>query len=92
MAGATADASPDGAAARDVPASGPHSDLFLIAATISALSALDALLLRSGPAPATPAFAPPQQDTASAASGNGSPTRPAQELVDVRTDVSPRDT
>jgi MFS family permease len=68
-------------------------DLFLIAAALSALSALGALLLRSGPAPAAPGFAASQQETASAAaSGNGSPTRPAQELADVRTDTSSRDT
>jgi hypothetical protein len=67
-------------------------DLFLIAAALSALSALGALLLRSGPAPAAPGFAAPQQETAPAASGNGGPTRPAEDLIDVRTDTSPRDT
>lgn len=67
-------------------------DLFLIAAALSALSALGALLLRSGPAPAASGSTPPQQETASPASGNGDPTRPAKDLVDGRTDVSPRGT
>jgi hypothetical protein len=67
-------------------------DLFLIAAALSALSALGALLLRSGPAPATPGFAAPQQQTAPAASDNGDPNRPAEDLVDARTDTSPRET
>ncbi|MGH3985673.1 MAG: DHA2 family efflux MFS transporter permease subunit [Pseudonocardiaceae bacterium] len=72
---------------------GAMDNLFLICAAISALSALGALLLRSGPAPAAPAgFAPPQQATSSAVSGNGSPPRPAKELTDVGTDTSPRDT
>ncbi len=68
---------------------GAMDDLFLTAAALSAASALGALLLRSGPAPAAPGNAAPQQE---AASGNGGPTRPAKELVDVRTDTSPRDT
>jgi hypothetical protein len=39
-------------------------DLFLIIATVSAMGALSALLLRSGPAPATPVcFDLPQQTT-----------------------------
>ena len=69
---------------------GAMDDLFLIAAALSALSALGALLLRSGPAPAAPGNTAPQQETASAASGNGCSTRPAQELADVRTDTSQR--
>jgi hypothetical protein len=45
-------------------------DLFLIAAGLSALGALGALLLRSGPAPATPASVVPRQQAAT-------PTAPA---------------
>ncbi|HEX8760384.1 MAG TPA: MDR family MFS transporter [Pseudonocardiaceae bacterium] len=70
---------------------GAMDDLFLIAAALSALSALGALLLRSGPAPAAPGNAAPQQETASAASGNGRSTRPAQKLADVRADTSQRE-
>jgi hypothetical protein len=57
-----------------------------------AILPVGALLLRSGPAPATPGFAAPQQQTAPAASGNGDPNRPAEDLVDARTDTSPRET
>ncbi|MGH3608979.1 MAG: MDR family MFS transporter [Pseudonocardiaceae bacterium] len=46
-------------------------DLFLIAAGLSALGALGALLLRSGPAPATPAtLVPRQQATTAPAEGD----------------------
>ncbi len=72
---------------------GAMNNLFLICAVLSALSALGALLLRSGPAPEAPAgFAPPQQATSSPASGNGSPTRPAGERVVAETGTEPRDT
>ncbi|MDQ4010215.1 MAG: DHA2 family efflux MFS transporter permease subunit [Actinomycetota bacterium] len=72
---------------------GAMDNLFLITAALSALAALAALLLRSGPAPAGPTgFAPPQQATTSAASGNGGPTRPTGERVDVETGTGPRDT
>ncbi|MGH3798764.1 MAG: DHA2 family efflux MFS transporter permease subunit [Pseudonocardiaceae bacterium] len=67
-------------------------NLFLIGAALSALGALGALLLRPGPAPAAPGFAPPQQATSSAASGDGGPIQPAKELADVGTDTQPRDT
>ncbi|MDQ5855801.1 MAG: hypothetical protein M3302_05720, partial [Actinomycetota bacterium] len=70
---------------------GAMDDLFLIAAALSALSALGALLLRSGPASAAPGNTAAQQETASAASGNGRSTRPAQELADVRADTSQRE-
>ncbi|HEY6425088.1 MAG TPA: MDR family MFS transporter [Pseudonocardiaceae bacterium] len=51
-------------------------DLFLVAAGLSALGALGALLLRSGPAPATPAgFDQPQQVTTPPASANGGPVK-----------------
>ncbi len=47
-------------------------DLFLIAAALSALGALSALLLRSGPAPATPAgFAPRAQATEPSSANSG---------------------
>jgi EmrB/QacA subfamily drug resistance transporter len=53
---------------------GAIDDLFLIGAALAALAALGGLLLRSGPAPATPAgFAPPRQAAAPAASANGEP-------------------
>ncbi|MDQ2880967.1 MAG: multidrug efflux MFS transporter [Actinomycetota bacterium] len=53
---------------------GGLDDLFLIAAGLSALGALGALLLRSGPAPATPAsLVSPPQATTSAAPVNGGP-------------------
>ena len=49
-------------------------DLFLIAAGLSALGALGALLLRSGPAPATPASIVPRQQAATlTAPANGVP-------------------
>jgi EmrB/QacA subfamily drug resistance transporter len=49
-------------------------DLFLIVAAVSALGALSALLLRSGPTPATPAsFDPPQQATAPTVPANHAP-------------------
>jgi hypothetical protein len=71
---------------------GAMNNLFLITAALAALAALGALLLRSGPAPAAPAgIAAPQQETASAAPGNGGPTRPTKELADVRTDTAPRE-
>jgi EmrB/QacA subfamily drug resistance transporter len=66
------------------------NDLFLITAALSALGALGALLLRSGPTPA--GFAPPRQEITPSASADGSPTRQANELVDVETDTRPRDT
>ncbi len=67
-------------------------NLFLITSALTALAVLGAFLLRSGPAPTTPAgFAPPQQATPSAASGDGSPTRPAEALVDVRSDTPSRE-
>ncbi|MGH3870810.1 MAG: MDR family MFS transporter [Pseudonocardiaceae bacterium] len=67
-------------------------NLFLITSVLSVLGAAGALLLRSGPELATPAgFASPQQATSPAASGNGSPTRPAEELVDIATDTAARD-
>jgi len=52
---------------------GAIDDLFLIASVLSALAAVGALvLLRSGPAPATPAgFTTPQQAPAPPASPNG---------------------
>ncbi|MDQ2790035.1 MAG: DHA2 family efflux MFS transporter permease subunit [Actinomycetota bacterium] len=55
---------------------GAIDDLFLIASGLSALAAVGALvLLRSGPAPPTPAgFTPPQQATAPSASLNAGPT------------------
>jgi EmrB/QacA subfamily drug resistance transporter len=55
---------------------GAIDDLFLIASGLSALAAVGALvLLRSGPAPVTPAgFTPPQQATAPPASLNAGPT------------------
>jgi hypothetical protein len=66
-------------------------NLFLVTAALSALAVLGALLLRSGPAPATPAgFAPPPQATPSAASGDGDPTRSAQALAAVRSDTPSR--
>jgi EmrB/QacA subfamily drug resistance transporter len=53
---------------------GGLDDLFLIAAGLSALGALGALLLRSGPAPATPASAVPRQQAISpTAPANGGP-------------------
>jgi EmrB/QacA subfamily drug resistance transporter len=68
-------------------------DLFLIAAALSALGALGALLLRSGPTPATPAgFVPSQQATTPSTSANGDQTWQANELVDVGIDTRPRDT
>ncbi|MGH3782004.1 MAG: DHA2 family efflux MFS transporter permease subunit, partial [Pseudonocardiaceae bacterium] len=58
---------------------GAIDDLFLIASGLSALAAVVALvLLRSGPAPATPAgFAPPRQPAAPSASPNGQVVVPA---------------
>ncbi|HEY6425053.1 MAG TPA: DHA2 family efflux MFS transporter permease subunit [Pseudonocardiaceae bacterium] len=76
---------------------GAIADLFLIASALSALGALGALLLRSGPAPAPPAgFAPSQPAAAPPAAIDGGPTvytdataahsggkvRPAEDLVD----------
>ncbi len=55
---------------------GGLDDLFLIAAGLSALGALGALLLRSGPAPATPAsLAVPRQVTTPTAPTNGGPVK-----------------
>ena len=54
---------------------GALDDLLLIAAGLSAVGALGALLLRSGPAPATPVrVAAPQQAPMPAAPADGSPT------------------
>jgi len=53
---------------------GALDDLLLIAAGLSAVGALGALLLRSGPAPATPArVAPPQQAPTPAVPVDGAP-------------------
>ena len=72
---------------------GAMDNLFLITAALAALAALGGLLLRSGPAPAAPAgFVPPPQATSSAASGNGSPTRPAGERAAPEIGTKPRDT
>ncbi|HKR50193.1 MAG TPA: DHA2 family efflux MFS transporter permease subunit [Pseudonocardiaceae bacterium] len=68
---------------------GAMNNLFLITTALTALAALGALLLRSGPAPAAAAgFALPQQ----VASTNGSPPRRTEQLVDVETKARPRDT
>jgi EmrB/QacA subfamily drug resistance transporter len=68
-------------------------DLFLIAATLSALGALGALLLRSGPTPTARAgFTPSQRAAMPSTSANGDPTRQANEVVDVGIDTPPRDT
>ncbi|MGH4008253.1 MAG: DHA2 family efflux MFS transporter permease subunit [Pseudonocardiaceae bacterium] len=70
---------------------GAMNNLFLICAALSVLSALAALLLRSGPAPAAPAgFTRPVQSTSESVPADGGPTRPAKELADVWT--SPRET
>jgi EmrB/QacA subfamily drug resistance transporter len=54
---------------------GAMDDLFMIAAGLSALAALTALWLRSGPVPAAPAgFAAPPRQATSSASANGGPT------------------
>ncbi|MGH3936312.1 MAG: MDR family MFS transporter [Pseudonocardiaceae bacterium] len=69
---------------------GAASNLFLICTALSALGALGALMLRSGPAPTAPAGFGPPQPAASPAAGNGSPTRPAGELVDARSEPPAR--
>jgi EmrB/QacA subfamily drug resistance transporter len=72
---------------------GAMDNLFLITFGLSALAVLGAFLLRSGPAPAAPAgFAPPPQAIPSAAAEDGHPTRPAEALVDVRSDTPSRGT
>ncbi|MGH3788128.1 MAG: DHA2 family efflux MFS transporter permease subunit [Pseudonocardiaceae bacterium] len=51
---------------------GAMDNLFLICSALSALGALAALMLRSGPAPAAPAgFAPPAQEATASLSPNG---------------------
>ncbi|MGB7795493.1 MAG: DHA2 family efflux MFS transporter permease subunit [Pseudonocardiaceae bacterium] len=55
---------------------GGLDDLFLIAAGLSAVGALGALFLRSGPAPAPPVTVPPpQQASTPTAPANGGPVR-----------------
>lgn len=70
---------------------GTMDNLFLICAALSALSALGALLLRSGPAPAAPAgSAPPQQRaTPPAVSDDGGPAGPDLIPSATTTDGSP---
>jgi EmrB/QacA subfamily drug resistance transporter len=70
---------------------GGLDDLFLIAAGLSALGALGALLLRSGPAPVTPAgLAPPRQVTTPTAPANGAVAGPGRREVASRTCHAPR--
>jgi EmrB/QacA subfamily drug resistance transporter len=67
---------------------GAMDDLFLITAGLSALGALGALLLRSGPVPAAPAGSPPPQRAPSPATPrNGSPAQQTRGRLDVGVDA-----
>jgi EmrB/QacA subfamily drug resistance transporter len=69
---------------------GGLDDLFLIAAGLSALGALGALLLRSGPAPATPPIlAVPRQATTPTAPTNGAVTGPGRGEVAGHARIAP---
>jgi hypothetical protein len=72
---------------------GAIDDLFLIASVLSAVAAVGALiLLRSGPAPATPAgFGPPKQATAPPASPNGKVTAARQPVPSANANPAPSD-
>ncbi|MBV9011725.1 MAG: DHA2 family efflux MFS transporter permease subunit [Pseudonocardiales bacterium] len=73
---------------------GAIDDVFLIAAGLSVLGVLGALLLRSGPAPAPPADSLPPLSAAAPSATATDSSKPAlhtDELLDVGTDAHPQD-